>query len=67
MPEIGASIDLVVVSLARKEVESAPAISIQEVVPIAREAPAIHLYVDKEYCCGSAERSFPLMTLLKKD
>ena len=66
MPEIAASIDLVVVTLAREEVVTV-AKSIQEVVPIAREAPAIHLQVAKEYCRGSAERSFTLMTLLKKD
>jgi hypothetical protein len=50
VPEIAASIDLVVVTLARDEVVLAIAISIQDVVPIAKEAPAIHLQVAKEYC-----------------
>ena len=63
MPEIAASIDLVVVTIAREEVP-APAISIQGVVTIAREAPAIYLQIAQEYCRGSAERSFPLMSLL---
>jgi hypothetical protein len=66
VPEIAASIDLVVVTIAREKVP-APAISLREVLAIAREAPANHHLIVKEYCRGSAERSFPLMTLLKKD
>lgn len=65
MPEITASIDLVVVTLAREEVVLAIAISIELVLAIAREVPAIHLQVTKDYCRGSAERSFPLIFLLK--
>ena len=66
MPEITASIDLVVVTIAREKVPT-PAISLREVLAIAREALANHHLIAKEYCRGSAERSFTLMTLLKKD
>ena len=58
MPEITASIDLVVVTLAI-------AISIELVLAIARDVPAVYHQVTHYYFRGSAESSFPLIFLLK--